>query len=89
MNKKEEYAVAVADSILSLFIDEEDGGNPNFHFTLSEIDATEFFTSIIKGCNVVYSKLTNDEKSNLEFTYLCNNLIVQDMLIENGVNLDE
>ena len=34
MNKKEEMAIAVADSILSLFGDEEDGGNPNFHYKL-------------------------------------------------------
>lgn len=80
MNKQEEMAIAVADSILSLFRDEEDGGNPNFHYELSETDATEFFTAMVKGCNLVFNRLTNIEKSNLEFTYLCNQLIVQDAL---------
>lgn len=80
MNKKEEMAIAVADSILSLFRDEEDGGNPNFHYKLEDIDATEFFTAMVIGCNFVFHQLTKIEKSNLEFTYLCNQLIVQDLL---------
>lgn len=80
MNKKEEMAIAVADGILSLFRDEEDGGNPNFHYELPEIDATEFFTAMVIGCNLVFQQLTKIEKSNLEFTYLCNQLIVQDMI---------
>ncbi len=80
MNKKEEMAIAVADGILSLFRDEEDGGNPNFHYELSEIDATEFFTAMVIGCNMVYCTLTGNEIDNVSFTHLCNQLIVQDML---------
>jgi hypothetical protein len=80
MNKQVEMAIAVADGILSLFRDEEDGGNPNFHYKLEDIDATEFFTAMVIGCNLVYRQLTKIEKNNLEFTYLCNQLIVQDML---------
>lgn len=89
MNKKDEMILAVADSILSLFRDEENGGNPNFHYDLTEIDATTFFMSMIFGCNFVFNELTNSEKNSLEFTHICNQLIVQDMLKENGVDLDE
>lgn len=80
MNKQEEMAIAVADGILSLFRDEEDGGNPNFHYKLEDIDATEFFTAMIIGCNIVYCTLTGNEIDNVSFTHLCNQLIVQDML---------
>lgn len=89
MNRKNEMTIAVTDSILSLFRDEEDGGNPNYHFELSEIDATEFFTSMVYGCNFVFNQLTNIEKNGLEFTHICNQLVVQDMLRANGVELDE
>lgn len=80
MDKREEYAVAIADGILSLFRDEEDGGNQNFHFELNKIDATKFITSMVMGCNLVFSQLTNQEMNNLEFTHLLNSLLVQDML---------
>lgn len=80
MNKQVEMAIAVADSILSLFRDEEDGGNPNFHYKLEDIDATEFFTAMVIGCNIVYRTLTSNEIDNISFTHLCNQLIVQDML---------
>jgi len=80
LTKTDEYALAVADSILSLFKDEEDGGNPIYHYKLDEIDATKFFTGMVKGCGYVYNRLTGDNKNFLEFTYLCNQLIVQDIL---------
>lgn len=80
MTKKEQYAVAIADGILSLFRDEEDGGNPNFHYKLSEINATDFITSMVMGCNIVFERLTSIEKNNLEFTHLLNQLVFQDAL---------
>lgn len=87
MNKKDEMILAVADSILSLFRDEEDGGNPSFHCDLTKIDATEFFTSMIKGCNLVFNELTKMKKNSLEFTHICNQLIVQDMLQNKNIRL--
>ena len=89
MNKKDKMALAIADSILSLFRDEENGGNPNFHYDLSEIDATEFFTSMVMGCNFVFNELTKSEKNNLEFTYICNQLIVQDILQNKDLTITE
>lgn len=80
MRKQDEYAVAIADAILSLFRNEENDGNPYYHFDLNTIDATEFITSMVAGCNLVFQKLTQVEKNNLEFTYLLNQLVVQSML---------
>lgn len=88
-DKVYEYAQATADAILSLFKDEEDGGNPNYHYDLAKIDGTEFFTGLIMGCNAVYQRLTGDEKNNLEFTYLMNQLIVQHMLKNKDLKIVE
>lgn len=88
MSKREEYAVAIADAIMGLFRDEENGGNQNFHFNPHEIDATVFITSMVMGCNIVFGKLTQDDRNNLEFTYLLNQLVVQDMLEGSG-GIDE
>lgn len=81
-NKADEYAIAVADSILSLFRDEEYGGNINFHYDLTQIDATEFFTGMIMGCNLVFNKLTGEKMNMLDFTNLVIKLIVQHLLGE-------
>jgi len=76
----ERYAAAITDAILSLFKDEEDGGNSVYHFKLDEIDATKFFTGMVVGCCYVFNKLTGDNKSYLEFTHICNHLIVQELI---------
>lgn len=83
MDKTTQYAMAVSDAILSLFRDEEDDGNYHFHFELEDVDATKFFTGMIIGCNLVFNKLTQEQKNNLEFTHICNQLVVQDMLSKN------
>ena len=80
MKQHDEYAVAIADAIMTLFKDEEHGGNLDYHFNLSEIDATDFFTSVVTGCNLIFNSFTGTEKSNLEFTYLLNQLVVQDLI---------
>lgn len=80
MNKNDEYAAVVAEVIMSLFVDEEHGGNPNYHYDLREIDVTEFMTSLVTGCNLVFSTITGENKNNLEFTYLLNQLVVQDFI---------
>lgn len=83
MNDKEaEYSLAIASAILSLFKDEEDGGNENYHFDINEVDVTLFITSMVVGCNVVLEKLTGIDKNHLEFTHLLNSLIVQYLMEE-------
>lgn len=80
MSEQERYLLAVNQALVSLF--EKD--NENHQFDLNKIDATQFFIGLIKGCGMFYNKLTNDDKNFLEFTYLCNQLIVQDLLKEDN-----
>lgn len=87
-NKTEEYAMAVVDSIMSIFRDKEDNGNQVYHYDLDKIDATEFFTGMVIGCCHVFNKFTGDDKNLIEFTHLCNQLIVQ-YLFEANVELVE
>jgi hypothetical protein len=79
-DKTQQYALAVADAIASLFREED--GNPHYHFDMNNIDATAFFTGAIMGLNYIFRKVTGQNKNNLEFTHLCNQLIVQDLLKE-------
>lgn len=72
----EQYAVEVSGAIKSLF----DPDSENHRYDLDEINATEFFIGIIKATGMLYTELTEDDKSFLEFTYLANQLIVQDLL---------
>lgn len=80
----EEYTLAISESIFSLFKDEDDGGNPNYHYDLNKIDATKFFTAMIMACGYIYNRLTQDDKTFLDFTYLANQLIVQNLLEKEG-----
>jgi hypothetical protein len=78
-DKTQQYTMAVADAVASLFRDDEEG-NPHYHFNLDTIDATAFFTGAIMGLNFMFQRFTGQKKNNLEFTHLCNQLIVQDLL---------
>jgi hypothetical protein len=81
-DKTQEYSAAVADAIAALFREDEDA-NPHYHFNLDTIDATAFFTGAIMGLNFIFKRFTGQQKNNLEFTHLCNQLIVQDLLKDN------
>ena len=75
----DQYALAVADAITSLFRDDGEV-SPSYHFDLDAVDATAFFTGAIMGLNCMFQRLTGQDKNHLDFTYLCNQLIVQDLL---------
>lgn len=68
---------AIATNIMNVFNDENETG---MHIELNETDGTELITDMVKAMNLVFQKITGDSKDNLEFTYLCNHLIVQDSL---------
>lgn len=80
MKKEHEYTLAIANAIFTLFQDEEHGGNQDYHFELNEIDVTKFITSMVAGCNLVFQHIASVDKNNLEFTYLLNQLVVQNLL---------
>lgn len=74
------YAATITDTLLSLV----DPDNENSLYDLDKIDATKFFTGMVQACAVVYSRLTGDYKTFLEFTHLANALIVQELMKDNG-----
>lgn len=76
LNKEQEYGLAIANKILSLFSEGD--------YSLEELDATKFFTGMVLGCNLVFRKLTQEDISTLEFTYKLNQLVVQYFLENKG-----
>jgi hypothetical protein len=75
MKLNEQYTAEIYDHLLELF----DRDSENFKFDLEKIDATELFTALVKANGILFNRLTDDNKSFLDFTYLCNSLIVQAM----------
>ncbi len=82
LNKDEQYTMAIMDTILSLFRDQEEDGHPIYHFELDNIDATEFFTSMVTACGLIYNRLTDEDMDILDYTHLANKLAVQKLLEE-------
>ena len=78
------YATAIASAISGLFRSEEDDGNSLYHYDLDTLDATKFFTGFVVAGTVLFNQLTDDNKSGLDFTYICNRLMVQLMMQNNG-----
>ena len=77
---------AIAMNITNVFNEDNEMG---MYIDLNETDPTELITDMIKALNIAYQQLTSDYKDNLEFTYLCNQLIFQDALEKNSKLLEE
>ncbi len=71
MEKHEEYAVKILDKVQELLQDEIE--------EISEgTNATDFIHALANTVpNIVYNKLTGDDKNNLEFNHFANNLVFQ------------
>jgi len=72
--KQEQYIIHIHDAIMSLFEADRIGSNVN------QIDGTQFFTAFVKAGNLLYDQFTGNDITHLDFTYLLNNLIVQDAI---------
>ena len=82
LEKNMEYANEIAISIFNLF---QDGENNRYcHIDIEELkigeNTTEFFIGYLKAGTLIFNELTGDEKNNLEFTHILNQLCVQDLL---------
>ena len=85
-NKTADYAVLVYRQIVDM-INNEDSENC---IELNEGNLIDFFTALTMGCSVLFNKLTGDNKSYLEYTYIVNQLIVQYIMDKSSVEkLDE
>jgi len=83
------YAMVIIDSISSLFRNDGESSSSRFHVDLNKMDVVKFFTGMVIGCTHVYNYLTKDNKTALEFTYVCNQLIVQHMVQNSKDMLEE
>lgn len=79
---REIMIAAIYEVITSLFKDEENGGNSDYHYELDEIDLTGFFTNTVIALNLFYQEVTEQEATHVEFTHLLNSLTIQ-FLMEN------
>lgn len=68
---------AFAENIMNTFNKDNE---TDMYIDISEADGNKLITNLIKATNFVYANLTEDFKTNLDFTHLANKLIVQDML---------
>lgn len=82
LDKNIEYANEIAISVYNLFSDEE--GQRYCHINLDELkigeNTTEFFIGYLKAGTLILNDITGQEKNNLEFTHILNQLCVQDLL---------
>ncbi|WP_091016020.1 hypothetical protein [Paenibacillus amylolyticus] len=53
-------------------------------YDMTKIDATEFFTSLFQAQTVLFNELTESNKTYLEFSYLANQIVVQDLMERKG-----
>lgn len=71
-----EYAFIFVQALNSALKNKKNNGN----IELNDDNAVDVFTAMIMACGFVYNQLTGEEKSYLEFTYLANQLIVENLL---------
>ncbi|MVP00363.1 hypothetical protein [Paenibacillus lutrae] len=76
MDEQNQMTAAICHQIGQLF----NGESEDYRFDLKTMDATQFFTAMIKANAHVFNELTGDNKTVLEFTHLANHLVVQDLL---------
>jgi hypothetical protein len=78
-NDQYQMVMAVVGQVNELF----DPESENHRYDLENIDLTQFLIAYIKAGNFLFTRLTGQDKNNLEFTHLANQLIVQDLLEKN------
>lgn len=86
VEKNIEYANQIAISIKNLFTENDEKKAPcyiDFEELKQEDNLTEFFTGYLKAGTFIFNQFTKQEKNNLEFTHLLNQLCVQDLLKDN------
>lgn len=87
VDKNIEYANQIAISIKNLFIENEEErivNNIDFEELKEEDNLTEFFIGYLKAGTLIFNDFTGEDKNNLEFTHLLNQLCVQDLVKRNN-----
>lgn len=82
LKKNEQYATEILISINNL-IHEEEQQRP-CHIDIKELaegeNLTEFFIGYLKAGTLMFNEFTGQDKNNLEFTHILNQLCVQDLI---------
>ena len=82
LKKNEQYATEILISINNL-LHEEEQRRP-CHIDIKELvegeNLTEFFIGYLKAGTLMFNKFTGQDKNNLEFTHILNQLCVQDLI---------
>lgn len=73
--KDEQYALEIYTHIMDGFTDEHEQ-----KWDLNEIDATAWFTGLVKASAMVFNKFTGNEQRFIEWTHTCQNLLIQNMM---------
>lgn len=76
MNKQEKYVYEIMSAVQGLFDEEAE----TFKYDINDVDGTKFFTAYVQAGAMLFNQFTGNSKNGLEFSYLANQLIVQDML---------
>ncbi len=87
LTEEERYAKEIFEILTETF----SGENPQIKWDIDEIDATAWFTGLVKASTVIYNHLTDDNKNFFEWTQLSQSLILQSMMkeAEGRVNQNE
>ena len=82
IEKNEQYTYEILTSINNLLKSEEE--QTYCHIEFKELtkgdNLTQFFIGYLKAGTVIFNKFTGQDKNNLEFTHILNQLCVQDLL---------
>ena len=83
LKKNEQYATEILISINNLIHEEEQQQRP-CHINIKELaegkNLTEFFIGYLKAGTLTFNEFTGQDKNNLEFTHILNQLCVQDLI---------
>lgn len=82
LKKNEQYASEILIAMNNLINDEQN--QAPCHISVEELsegeNLTEFFVGYLKAGTLMFNEFTGQEKNNLEFTHILNQLCVQDLL---------
>lgn len=82
LTKNEQYATEILTSINNL-LHEEEQQRPCY-IDIKELtegeNLTEFFIGYLKAGTLMFNEFTGQDKNNLEFTHILNQLCVQDLI---------
>lgn len=69
-----------AADIYLLLINAFDRENEDQKWEVTKINPTAWFTGLVMASGMLYNKLTDEDKNYIEYTHLCQTLLIQNMM---------